>query len=361
MAFRSPHPDVDIPAQSLTDFVLGSPRARPESAALVDASTGQVLTYRELRQQVKRVASGLAALGIGKADVVALCLPNSPEFAVVFHAVACLGATLTTMNPANTAQELAHQLGDSSAKLIVCTAALADKVRVAVEASDRAIEIVTTDETPGVRSLHSIASEGDLPAVTINPDSDVVVLPYSSGTTGLPKGVMLTHRNVVANLMQIDTVERPDTRALVGVLPFFHIYGMVAILNFGLMRGATVVTLPRFELESFLRVLQDWPIALAHIVPPIAVALAKHPCVDRYNLGHVETLFSAAAPLSPELAQAVQQRLKTPISDPVQGRRVRRGAQGLHRALRGAYGGRGRGFRSSASGALQAGAPRRIH
>jgi len=113
--------------------------------------------------------------------------------------------------------------------------------------------------------------------------------------------------------MQIDTVERPDTRALVGVLPFFHIYGMVAILNFGLMRGATVVTLPRFELESFLRVLQDWPIALAHIVPPIAVALAKHPCVDRYNLGHVETLFSAAAPLSPELARAVQQRLKTPI------------------------------------------------
>jgi acyl-CoA synthetase (AMP-forming)/AMP-acid ligase II len=122
--------------------------------------------------------------------------------------------------------------------------------------------------------------------VTIDPDSDVLVLPYSSGTTGLPKGVMLTHGNVVANLVQIDAIERPDLRALVGVLPFFHIYGMVAILNFGLMRGATVVTLPRFELEPFLKVLQDWPIKLAHIVPPIALALAKHPCVDANGQQH---------------------------------------------------------------------------
>jgi hypothetical protein len=134
MIFRSPHPDVSIPAQSLTDFVLGSPRARPEDTALVDASTGRVLTYAELQERVKRVASGLPVLGVRKADVVALCLPNSPEFASVFHAVACLGATLTTMNPASTAQELAYQLVDSNAKLIVSTGALADRVRVAVEA-----------------------------------------------------------------------------------------------------------------------------------------------------------------------------------------------------------------------------------
>ena len=108
---------------------------------------------------------------------------------------------------------------------------------------------------------------------------------------------MLTHRNLVANVMQIDAVEDPRWRALVGVMPFFHIYGMVVILNFGLMRGATIVTMPRFELEPFLKVLQDWPIALAHIVPPVAVALAKHPAVDGYELSHLKWLFSGAAPL----------------------------------------------------------------
>jgi acyl-CoA synthetase (AMP-forming)/AMP-acid ligase II len=120
---------------------------------------------------------------------------------------------------------------------------------------------------------------------------------------------MLTHRNLLANLVQADAVEEVDFKALVGVLPFFHIYGMVVILNFGLMRGATIVTLPRFELEPFLKVLQDWPITLAHIVPPIAVALAKHPLVDRYDLRHVHTLFSGAAPLGVALTDAIRQRL----------------------------------------------------
>ena len=313
MIFRSPHPDVSIPNQSLTDFVLGAERGKAEDAALVEGDTGRVVSYGELREQVRRVAAGLAELGIRKGDVVALCSANSPEFAIVFHAVARLGAILTPMNPANTARELAHQLTDANARLLVSTAALADKARAAIDESSRAIVLITTDEAPGVQSLASIARDADPPPVNIDPATDVVVLPYSSGTTGLPKGVMLTHRNLVANLLQTDAVESPDLRALVGVLPFFHIYGMVVILNFGLMRGATVVTLPRFELEPFLKVLQDWPIALAQIVPPIAVALAKHPAVDQYDLRHLKTMFCAAAPLSAALAEAVSQRLSITI------------------------------------------------
>ncbi len=309
MIFRSPHPDVQIPRQSLTDFVLDPQRAQASDPALVDGTTGRAVTYGELREKVRRLAAGLAAIGIRKGDVVALCSPNSPEFAIVFHAVLRLGAILTTMNPANTAHELAHQLIDAGAKLLVSTAALADKARAAIDESQRAIELITIDEAAGTRSLSSIALDADPPTVTIDPENDVAVLPYSSGTTGLPKGVMLTHRNLVANLLQTEAAERRDLRALVGVLPFFHIYGMVVILNLGLMRGATIITLPRFELEPFLQVLQDWPIALAQIAPPIAVALAKHPVVDRYNLRHVETIFCAAAPLGEALADAVKQRL----------------------------------------------------
>jgi acyl-CoA synthetase (AMP-forming)/AMP-acid ligase II len=313
MIFRSPHPDVSIPRKSLTDFVLGAGSGRAEDAALVEGNTGRVVTYGELREQVRRVAAGLAELGIGKGDVVALCSPNSPEFAIVFYAAARLGATLTPMNPANTPRELAHQLTDANAKLLVSTAALADKAARAIDESSRAITLITTDQAPDAQSLASIARDVDPPAVAIDPDTDVVVLPYSSGTTGLPKGVMLTHRNLVANLVQIDAVERSGPSAVVGVLPFFHIYGMEVILNFGLMRGTTIVTLPRFELEPFLKVLQDWPITLAHIVPPIAVALAKHPAVDQYNLRHVETMFCGAAPLGAGLADAIRQRLNIEI------------------------------------------------
>lgn len=313
MIWRSPHPEINVPRQTLSDFVLAPHRGRAQDAALVDGSTGRIVTYGALREQVRRVAAGLAALGIRKNDVVALYSPNSPEFAIVFHAVARLGATLTTANPANTAHELAQQLVDAGPKILITTAALADKARAAISDAGRAIELITTDDAPGVRSLASIARDADPSPISIDPDTDVVVLPYSSGTTGLPKGVMLTHRNLIANLLQIDAIERGDLRALIGVLPFFHIYGMVVVMNFGLMRGATIVTLARFELEPFLKALQDWPIAVAHIVPPIAVALAKHPAVDNYDLRHLETLFCGAAPLGPAVTDAVQRRLNVTI------------------------------------------------
>ncbi len=313
MIFRSPHAEITIPRQALPEFVLGANGARAEDAALVDGMTGRVVTYGELRESVKRVASGLAALGIRKGDVVALWSPNSPEFAIAFHAVIRLGATLTPANPANTAHELAYQLADSGAKMLFTTASLADKARAAISASGRSIELITTDEAPGLRSMASIGRNEDPPAVAIDPDTDIVALPYSSGTTGLPKGVILTHRNLVANLAQTAAVEPAGLRALIGVLPFFHIYGLQVILNFALMKGATVITLPRFELELFLKTLQDWRIEISHLVPPIAVALAKHPVVDSYDLQYLQTLFCAAAPLGLGVADTLQQRLKVTV------------------------------------------------
>jgi acyl-CoA synthetase (AMP-forming)/AMP-acid ligase II len=313
MAFRSPHPDVQIPDAPLGDVVLGVALTRADHPALVDGPTGRVITYGELVRLVRATAAGFAALGIRKGDVVAMWSPNSPEYAVVFHAVARLGAVITTANPVATPDELARQLTDAGARLLVTTAAQVDRARAAIAETDRPITLITTDEAPGVASLGSIARDADPPPVTIVPAEDVMALPYSSGTTGLPKGVMLTHRNLVANLMQIDALEDRDLRAFVGVLPFFHIYGMVVIMNFALMRGATVVTMPRFELEPFLKVLQEWPIALAHIVPPVAVALAKHPLVDQYRFPHLRWLFSGAAPLGRELTDAVRQRLGVTI------------------------------------------------
>ena len=312
MPFRSPHPDLSIPNVSLTELVLGGADAHRDRPALVDGLSGRVLTFGALCEQVRRVAAGLARR-VGKGDVVAIWAPNLPEYAVVFHAVARLGAILTTVNPAYTVEEVAFQLRDADARLLVTTTALVDRARAAAAMATRSVEIITIDQAPGLPSLDSIAIDADPPPVAIDPATDVVALPYSSGTTGLPKGVMLTHRNLVANLLQIDAIEAPDLRALAGVLPFFHIYGMVVILNFGLMRGATIVTLQRFELEPFLRMLQDWPIALVHVAPPVVVALAKHPVVDSYDLSGVKWLFSAAAPLGAELTGAVEARLSVRV------------------------------------------------
>ena len=220
---------------------------------------------------------------------------------MVFHAVSRLGAILTTINPTYTAEEAAFQLQDAGARLMVTTGALLEKARAAITSLGASIDVITIDEVDGLPSLASTMVDADPPAVTIDPDRDIVVLPYSSGTTGLPKGVMLTHRNLVANLLQIDAMEPGEIRALLGVLPFFHIYGMVVIMNHGLLRGAAVVTLPRFDLETVLRILQDHRIALAHVVPPVVIAFAKHPMVDRFDLSNLRTLFSGAAPLGSEI------------------------------------------------------------
>ena len=309
MVFRSPYPPINIPRVALHDFVLGGAVARGHAPALVEGATGRVLTYAQLVEQTRRFAAGLSRAGIRQGDVVAIWSPNSPEYAVVFHAVSRLGAILTTVNPAYTVAEVAHQLKDAAARMIVTTGSLLEKAAAAIALVGVPIDVITIDPVDGVTSLTSTMVDADPPAVTIDPDHDIVVLPYSSGTTGLQKGVMLTHRNLVANLLQIDAMESTEIRALLGVLPFFHIYGMVVIMNHGLMRGAAVVTLPRFDLETVLRILQDYPIGIAHVVPPVVIAFAKHPMIERFNLSNLHTLFSGAAPLGSELTKAVEARL----------------------------------------------------
>ncbi len=143
---------------------------------------------------------------------------------------------------------------------------------------------------------------------------DVVVLPYSSGTTGIAKGVMLTHRNLVANIAQVlEPAQIREDEKIICVLPFFHIYGMQVLMNTGLRGGATLITMPRFDLEQFLRLHQEYGITRSFVAPPIVLALAKHPLVDQFDLSALETVFSGAAPLSAELAMEASKRLSCEV------------------------------------------------
>jgi acyl-CoA synthetase (AMP-forming)/AMP-acid ligase II len=307
---RSQFPDVEIPDAPLTDFVLARAGELGDKPALIDGPSGLTITYARLAESVRAVAAGLAERGFAKGDILAHYAPNLPEYAVAFHAVARLGGVNTTANPLLTAEELARQLRDCGARLLVTVPA---QLETATAAAERAgvEEIFVYGEGDGATPFASLLQAGgEPPEVAIDPAEDVVALPYSSGTTGLPKGVMLTHRNLVANICQYTGLfHTSESDRFIAVLPFFHIYGLVVIMNMALHRGAAIVTMPRFELPEFLRVVQDYRITRALVVPPIVLALAKHPLVDEFDLSSLEFVGSGAAPLSAELELACAKRL----------------------------------------------------
>ena len=301
MIFESPLGDVAVPDVTLPAFVLEDADERGDRPALIDGPTGRTLTYGDLARAVRSLAAGLADRGFGRGDVLALCAPNGPEYAVAFHAVAALGGVVTTINPAYTAHEIGFQLENADARLAVAAAGFEERVR---EAGAQDVLVM------GEPSFDDLLTGGDAPMPDEADPDDLVALPYSSGTTGLPKGVMLTHRNVVANLCQVREVQHVgEGDTIIGVLPFFHIYGMTVIMNQALRTGATIVTMPRFDLAGFLELVERHGVTKAHLVPPIILALAKHPLVDEHDVSTLAWINSGAAPLGAELADACARRL----------------------------------------------------
>ena len=314
MIFSSPYPNVEIPEIPLVTFVLQRAAELGDKPALIEAPTGRTITYAQLDQSIRRVASSLARKGFGKGDVLGILSPNVPEYAIAFFAVAALGGIVTPINPLYTAHEIGLQLKDAGARLLIAGPAFVDKAQqAAVDSKVEELFVFGNSEraTPFASLLEG---SGELPKVEIDPRNDLVVLPYSSGTTGLPKGVMLTHYNLVANLCQMDGLDYfSENDTLICVLPLFHIYGLVVILNMGLHMGATIVMMQRFDLEDFLQAARDFDVSLAHLVPPILLSLSKNPIVDKYHLPRLKMIFSGAAPLGEELTRACMQRLDCSI------------------------------------------------
>jgi acyl-CoA synthetase (AMP-forming)/AMP-acid ligase II len=307
---RSPYPEVTIPEVSLPAFVFADAAGRADKPALIDGPSGRAITYGELVAGARLVAGGLAARGFQRGEVFAIYCPNLPEYAVAFYGVLLAGGTNTTINPLYTVEELTTQLNDAGASYLLTVPPFLDR---AVEAAGRSgvREVFVLGEAAGATPFAALLRAGHQPSeVAIDPHRDLATLPYSSGTTGLPKGVMLTHHNLVANLCQLQPVldEREEDVA-VAVLPFFHLYGQAVLMAAVLWRGGTLVTMPRFDLEQFLTILQDHRVTLAFVVPPILLALAKHPLVDRFDLSALRFINSAAAPLGGELEQACGKRL----------------------------------------------------
>ena len=310
MIFKGPYPDVEIPLTPLTPFVMHRAKELGDKPALIDGPTGRTITYKQLADLIAIAAYNLSQRSFKKGDVFGILSPNCPEYGIAFHATATLGGTVSPINPLYTRHEIAHQLKDAHARFLVTVPTCLDKAREAAE--DAGVEeVFVFGEAEGATPFGSLlVDNGRAEQVEIDPMNDLVALPYSSGTTGMPKGVMLTHHNLVANLRQMEGLcYFYETDTLICVLPLFHIYGLVVVLNMGLYTGVTVVTMPRFELESFLKAAQDYEVSLAHIVPPIVLMLSKNPIVDNYRLPKLKTLFSGAAPLGEDLTRECMARL----------------------------------------------------
>jgi 4-coumarate--CoA ligase len=302
-------PEVEIPNISITEFILREADRVPDREALIDGPTGRSYTYAQLKGMIYSFAGGLAAKGLVKGDTIALMSPNIPEFAIVFHGAAVAGIAVSTINPTYTADEVKFQLNDSESKLLVTIGMFLETAQSAIEGT-AVSEIVIIGDAPEGTTPFTALFGNPIAQVEIDPKEQVVVLPYSSGTTGFPKGVMLTHHNLVANLMQVeDALDVEDGEVVLAVLPFFHIYGMQVLMNEFLSRGSTIVTVPRFDLEQSLSIIQDRKITRFFVVPPIVLALAKHPLVDQYDLSSLKQVFSGAAPLGAELGEEAAARI----------------------------------------------------
>lgn len=307
--YSSPFESVPLRKISITERLFEGLDGDRKRVVVTDGMSGRQVQAGELKNEIQRFAGGLRARGQGKGAVTAIMAPNVPEYITVFHGIAYAAGTVTTINPTYTAEEAQHQLKDSGASLLVTVPQFIETA-TAASVGTGVREIIVIGEAPGATSLAAFMGEALEAQEPVDVAHDIVALPYSSGTTGLPKGVMLSHQNLVVNVDQslpLADIQPGDTT--IAFLPFFHIYGLTVMMNLYLAHGAALVTMPRFDLERFLQLIAEHRPRALWCVPPVAIAMAKHPLVDDYDTSSVEVFCSAAAPLGAELGQAVAERL----------------------------------------------------
>ncbi|KAK5697136.1 hypothetical protein LTR17_024000 [Elasticomyces elasticus] len=332
MPAESQYPPLSIPSVGLWDFLFESERDFPDDRVIfVDPDANKNLTYANVKQSASDFGKGLRALwDWKKGDVLGVYSPNCIDTPSITWGCHFAGGVVSPANPGYTVDELAFQLKDSGAKALVTQV---PQLEIAVQAcrevgipEDQIIVMGERDKTGTFKhwsSIRNISGATRYRRAKVDPANDLAFLVYSSGTTGKPKGVMLTHRNIVANTLQITAGEAPlsgsphdgypEGDSVLAFLPFFHIYGLTVVLHQSFYRGIKTVVMPKFEIEAWCRIIQEHKITFAYVVPPVVLLLSKHPCVSKYDLSSLRMMNSGAAPLTRELVDAVYARIKVPV------------------------------------------------
>jgi long-chain acyl-CoA synthetase len=290
----------------LHDLILDSCRRHPQKTALIDTSNNRRLTYAEYGDTVESTARGLIAAGVMPGDVVAIFLANSWEFCAAYHASTLAGAIPTLLNPTYREREVRYQLENSSAVVLITDGPNIEGLNLGGLPSLRRV-YTTRQSASGAEPFANLLkpSTATLPFPDEPANQALAALPYSSGTTGLPKGVMLSHYNLVANVYQLlgpCAAELSGEDRILCFLPLYHIYGLNVILNPALILGATLILMPRFNVQHLTALLIDEAITMMPVVPPAMNALCQAAEAGQFPLDHqVRWVKSGAAPLAPEL------------------------------------------------------------
>ena len=315
MSWTSPYPPVEVGGTTLHRMVLEAAARAGDRPALVDRATGTHVTYRLLAGRVQGVAAGLAARGFRPGDVLALWAPNLPQWAGVALGAMAAGGTVTGTSPAATERELATQLADAGASVLVTVPPLVPPARSAAAAAG-VRDLVVLGQAEGAVPILDLLAAGaggrppDPPGPAVDPAAGVALLPYSSGTTGLPKGVELTHANLVTAVRQVSRGLRiTDRDTLLAVAPFSHIMGFVVTLAVPLSAGATVVTMPRFDPGRFLELIERHRVTVLVGAPPMLRVLTGHPAAAAADLSSLELVVCGGAALSAAAQEALAARL----------------------------------------------------
>ncbi len=305
-----PH-TINYPLKSLSQLFDDCVEKYPGNIAIV--FQGSSISYREMGSLVNRFAASLYELGIRKGNRVGLMSPNCTQWEIAYFAVLKIGAVVVQTNPMYMEREVEYQMNDAQAETIIVLDDLYQ--RVANVQSQTSIKRVVTismkndsEQYPGVYRFADLinSSVPNPPQVEINPQQDLAVLQYTGGTTGVSKGVMLTHFNLVANACMVKawfTNFREGEERVLTALPLFHVYAMTDCMNFSIVTGATQVVLPRFDVDQVLQVINDYQITIFPGAPTMYVALNNHPRVREYNISSIKSCISGSAPLPFEVAQ----------------------------------------------------------
>ncbi|CAG8448074.1 925_t:CDS:2 [Funneliformis caledonium] len=323
MIFKSQFPDIEIPFQGIYQYVTSYQRGiKDDKSIFIDGISGKKLTYGGLKSSSKKFAAGLIdKAGFKRGDVLAIYSPNQIDYSIVLLGAIAAGGRVSPANPMYTIEEFTHQLKDSGAKYIaVFPPFLSNAIKAAAAANipESNIFLFGDKEIDGVKPYSSLISEREVIPVEYSSEeakSTTAYLCFSSGTTGRSKGVETTHANIVANVHQIYNIDDDmnDEVIYLAALPFFHIYGLLLFIHIAIFTGATVIVMPKFDLTTFCRLIQDYKVNTIPIVPPIIVLLVKNPIARKYDLSSLKFCLSGAAPLSKELAEEFTKIFNIPI------------------------------------------------